>query len=95
MIFEEARAQFPVLERYAYLNAGNRSNLSGTFMVSADGTGTAIDLTGVDISADTTIIAMGNPIDANGVGAANHDDKLLVLVSYYQPPAGSACTGQR
>jgi hypothetical protein len=76
----------------AYLDAGNRSNLSGTFLVSADGTGTALDLTGVEIAADTTIIAMGNPIDANGVGAANDDDKLFVLVSYYQPPAGSACT---
>ncbi len=75
-----------------YLNAGNRNNLAGTFMISADGTGDAIDLTGVEISGDTTIIAMGNPIDANGVGAANGADKLLVLVSYYQPPAGSACT---
>ena len=28
MTFEEARAQFPVLERYAYLNAGTLGPLS-------------------------------------------------------------------
>jgi hypothetical protein len=76
----------------AYLNAGHRANLSGTFHIAGGGAASAIDLTGVQISGDTTIVATQAPIDANGVGAANNADKLLVLVSYYQPPAASACT---
>ena len=75
-----------------YLDAGNRTNLSGTFYVNGGGSSEEIDLTGVEVAGDTVIIAPSAPIDANGVGAANNNDKVLVLVSYYQPPPGSACT---
>jgi len=76
----------------AWLDGGHQLDLSGTYYVEGGGAGDAIDLTGVTIGGDTTIITSA-PIDANGVGAANDDDKLLVLVSTYQPAAGSACSG--
>jgi hypothetical protein len=76
----------------AYLDAGHRNSLSGTFRISGGGASNPIDLTGVEITGDTLIIAMNAPIDANGVGAGNGTDKLLVLVSYYAPPPASACT---
>ena len=76
----------------AYLDSGTRTNLAGTFYVQGGGASEEIDLTGVEISGDTVIIAASAPIDANGVGAANSADKILVLVSYYEPPSGSACT---
>jgi hypothetical protein len=75
-----------------YLNAGHRASLSGTHRIDGGGSSEPIDLTGVNITGDTTIIATQAPIDANGVGSANTTDKLLVLVSYYAPPPGSACT---
>jgi hypothetical protein len=78
----------------AYLDAGNRTSLSGVHFVSGGGYGDAIDLTGVEIVGDTTIIALDAPIWANGVGGANGDDKLFVLVSFYAPPSGVACTDQ-
>ncbi len=68
------------------------TNLSGTFYVRGAG---AIDINGVTIGGDTTIIAESAAIDAFGgvgISGANSSDKLLVLVSYYQPAAGSACT---
>lgn len=76
----------------AYLAAGNRANLAGTFFIAGGGANEPIDLTGVSIAGDTVIIAAAAPIDANGVGATNTDDKIFILVSYYQPPPGSACT---
>ncbi|HEX5614816.1 MAG TPA: polymer-forming cytoskeletal protein [Acidimicrobiia bacterium] len=69
--------------------AGFEDSLSGTFFVSGSG---AIDLTGVTITGDTTIIAYDAAINANGVESANSNDKLFILVSFYAPPAGSACT---
>jgi hypothetical protein len=80
------------------------SNLSGVFQVCGAG---VIDLTGVQVGGDTTIIAgsvLNNDFTqpdpncpaaqmwANGVGAANHNDKILTLVSYYNPGAGGSCT---
>src|SRR5207302_42551 len=76
----------------SYVNATS-SNLSGVFQVCGTG---IIDLTGVQIAADTTIIAgavlNGNltqpdpscpagQIWANGLSAANGSDKILTLVS--------------
>lgn len=81
-------------EFHAYLDAGNRTSLSGVHFVNGGGVGDAIDLTGVEIVGDATIIANSAPIWANGVGAANSTDKLFVLVSFYQPPEGVACTDQ-
>jgi hypothetical protein len=71
----------------------HRTNLSGTFYVQGGGSSSAIDLSNVEITADTTIIAESAPIDGgNGVGAANNEDKILVLVSYYAQADDSGCT---
>jgi hypothetical protein len=48
-----------------------------------------IDLTGVTISGDTTIIS-NTPIYANGV-TDSAGDAILTLVSTYQPPTGTLC----
>ena len=75
--------------------AGHKSNLSGTFYIHGGGATDAVDINGVTIGGDTTIIAESAPIDAfggTGVADANSTDKVLVLVSYYQPAPGSACT---
>ena len=74
--------------------AANGNSLSGTFYVEGGSSTNAIDLTGVKIAGDTTIVAAAAPIDGgNGVGAVlgNTDDKILVLVSYYAG-AASSCT---
>jgi hypothetical protein len=67
-------------------------DLVGTFYVSGGGANDWVDLTDVEISGDTTIIATDAPIDANGISGANEDDKILVLISGYKPAAGTACT---
>lgn len=72
----------------AYL-AGFGSSLSGVHYVSGTG---RIDLTGVTISADTTIIATDANIWANGVSAVGSNDKLFVLVSMWRAPANAVCT---
>jgi len=86
-----------------YVNA-NSPSFSGTFEVCGTG---VIDLTGVNISADTTIIAgavLNNNLNqpdpscpagqiwANGLSAANNNSKILTLVSYYNPGTSSSCT---
>jgi hypothetical protein len=80
------------------------NNLSGVFQVCGTG---IIDLTGVKIAGDTTIIAgavlnhditQPDPscpaaqIFANGLSAVNNSDKVLTLVSYYNPGSNSTCT---
>ena len=78
-----------------WLAAGHMSGLSGTYYVHGGGAAEPVDINGVTIAADTTIIAESAPIDAfggTGVGASNSEDKVLVLVSYFQPAPGSACT---
>ncbi|MFM7616177.1 MAG: hypothetical protein ACKO72_01765 [Actinomycetes bacterium] len=76
----------------AYL-AANRSGLQGTFYIEGGSAATPIDLTGVSIIGDTTIVATDAPIEASGgVGAANTTDKILTLVSYYAAPASSCTT---
>jgi hypothetical protein len=91
--YDPAPVEFATVASFNTWLAVNKTNLSGTYYV--NGSDAAIDLNGATIGGDTTIIALGAAIDAfGGVGVsdANGDDKLLVLVSYYQPPAGSACT---
>src|SRR4051794_34354950 len=76
-----------------YLSTHSNS-LSGTFYVHGGDASHAVDINGVSIGGDTTIVAESAPIDAfggQGVGAANNNDKVLTLVSYYQPAAGSTC----
>ncbi len=72
---------------------GNRTNLSGVHYVQGSG---VIDLDGVKIGGDTAVIAPDASISAEGgqgiSEVANGIDKVLVLASWYQPPAGSACT---
>ena len=69
--------------------------MSGTFRVygpTNDGN-QYVDITGIRVAGDLTIVANG-PITADqgsaDVTVLNNDDKLMVLVSYYQPPAGAA-----
>jgi hypothetical protein len=78
-----------------YINA-NKSNMKGTFVVGGSDTdpNNFVDITGIKVSGDLTIIANG-PITADqgsaAVEAANQDEKLLVLVSYYRPIGQAAC----
>lgn len=70
----------------------NAASLSGTFYVNQAAPvsqNTRIDLTGVSIAGDTTIIA-NVPIFTNSV-TDNTSDAIFTLVSTYQPPAGSIC----
>lgn len=79
----------------AWLAAGHQSGLSGTFYIHGGGANDAVNINGVTIGGDTTIVAEAAPIDAfGGVGVAdaNSSDKVLVLASYYTPAPGSACT---
>ena len=78
-----------------WLAAGHTSGLSGTYFIHGGGASDPVDINGVTIGADTTIIAESAPINAfGGVGVAdaNANDKVLVLVSYFQPAPGTACT---
>ena len=78
-----------------YINA-HKNDMKGTFVVggSASDPNNYVDITGIKVSADLTIIANG-PITADqgsaDVTAANNDDKLMVLVSYYTPQPNVAC----
>lgn len=82
-----------VTEFQAYVSA-HASNLSGTFYVgqsSPVNQNTRIDLTGVTITGDTTIIS-NTPIFTNSVtDSAAGGDSIFTLVSTYQPPTGSIC----
>ena len=64
-------------------------------MISGGGANDPVDITGIRVSGDLTIVAWDAPITAdNGsadVTAANNDPKLMVLVSYYKPPQNVAC----
>ena len=82
----------------AYVNL-NKAAFQGAFEVQGPG---VIDLSGVQIAGDTTIVAtdptgtgaqptLSAAIDSNGLGAANNNDKILVLYSAYQPPSNTAC----
>lgn len=74
----------------SWLNSsGMKTQLTGTFYV--QGTG-AVDLSGVTITGDTTIIALNAAINANQVRSANNNEKRFILLSGHAPPPGSACT---
>ncbi|MGQ0825742.1 MAG: hypothetical protein ACT4OX_12095 [Actinomycetota bacterium] len=78
----------------AYVNL-HENDMHGTFYVTGGGQNDPVDITGISISGDLTIIATDAPITADqgsaDVTSANDDDKILVLVSYYQPPQNVAC----
>ena len=66
--------------------------MSGSYYINQSGLasqGLRLDLTGVTISGDTTIIS-NVPIFANGL-EDSAGDAIFTLVSTYQPPTGSAC----
>jgi hypothetical protein len=68
------------------------SAMSGSYYINqagAAGQSIRLDLTGVTIAGDTTIIA-NVPIYANGL-TDSAGDALFTLVSTYQPPTGSVC----
>jgi hypothetical protein len=81
-----------------YINA-NKSNLSGVFYITGGSSATPVDLGGVSVGGDLTVVATNAPIDASGgIGsvAGNTTDKLVVLASFYAPPGGAdgaGCSG--
>jgi hypothetical protein len=90
--YSPAPVEFATVAAFNTWVAANSSNLSGTYYVRGTG---AIDINGVSLGGDTTIIAESAAIDAfGGVGVTNANtlDKVFILVSYYQPPAGTVCT---
>jgi hypothetical protein len=80
---------------FATYVAAHKNAMAGTFYVNGGGQNDPIDITGIKIAGDVTIIAPQAPITADqgsaDVTAANNTEKLLVLVSYYQPPSNVAC----
>jgi len=82
-----------VADFQSYLS-GQGNSISGTFYVNqADPVNQSvrIDLTGVTITGDTTIVT-NTPVFTNGVtDAPGLTDAIFTLVSTYQPPAGSTC----
>ena len=78
----------------SYISA-NKSNLSGVFYIQGGDGSTPVDLGGVSVGGDLTIVATDAPIDAQGgIGAVagNTTDKLVVLASFYAAPATNCST---
>lgn len=77
----------------AYI-AGQGHNISGAYYVNQStpvGQNVRIDLTGVTIMGDTTIVT-NTPVFTNGVDDdPSVTDAIFTLVSTYDPPAGSSC----
>ena len=87
----ETSSATAVSEFQTYLTA-NAANLHGTFYVnqtSPVSQNTRIDLTGVTITGDTTIVSNA-PIFTNSVTDST-SDAIFTLVSTYQPPTGTVC----
>jgi hypothetical protein len=77
-----------------YVNA-NKSNLSGVFYITGGSSSTPVDLGGVSVGGDLTVVATSAPIDASGgIGSVsgNTSDKLVVLASFYAAPATNCST---
>jgi hypothetical protein len=83
---------------YATFNAyvaAHKTNLNGVFYIDGGSSATPVDLGGVSVDGDLTVIATGAPIDASGgIGESegNTDDKLVVLASFYTAPATNCST---
>jgi hypothetical protein len=91
---EFASPEFASPEAFSTYLAAHSNGLSGTFYVHGGGATDPVNVNGVSIAGDTTIIAESAPIDAfggQGVSAANNNDKVLTLVSYYQPSPNATC----
>jgi hypothetical protein len=73
--------------------AANKASLSGTFYITGGGASYPVDLNGVAVGGDLTVVATESPIDASaGMSAANTNDKIVVLASWYSSPATSCST---
>jgi hypothetical protein len=93
--YSPAPVEFATPTAFGTWLATHKSNLSGTYYVHGGGASDPVDLNGVTIGGDTTIIAESAPINAfGGAGLSdfNANDKVLTLVSYFAPAPGSACT---
>lgn len=81
---------------YATFNsyiAANKTNLSGTFYIAGGGAAYPVDLGGVTITGDLTVIATASPIDGSGgMSTSAGTDKIIVLASWYSAPASSCST---
>jgi hypothetical protein len=78
----------------SYVN-GHKNDLSGVFYITGGGSATPVDLGGVSVGGDLTVVATNAPIDASGgIGAVsgNTADKLVVLASFYAAPATNCST---
>ncbi|MCA1830081.1 MAG: hypothetical protein LC663_00995, partial [Actinobacteria bacterium] len=76
----------------SYVNAQPGKQIQGTFYINQSAPvsqDNRIDLTGVTIIGDTTIVS-NTPIFANGL-SDNNLQKIFVLVSTYDPPTGTSC----
>lgn len=77
-----------------YIGA-NKGDLSGVFYIDGGDASTPVDLGGVAVGGDLTVVATSAPIDASGgIGAVGGDteDKLVVLASFYAAPATNCST---
>jgi Tfp pilus assembly protein PilX len=94
--YDPAPIEFADANTFNTYVAAHKTDMKGTFVVGGSTTDgdNYVDITGIMVSGDLTIIANG-PITADqgsaDVTAANNDDKLMVLVSYYVPDPNVAC----
>jgi hypothetical protein len=93
--YQPAPVEFASPSAFAtYVNA-NKASMQGTFVINGGGQNDPVDITGIKVSGDLTIVAWNAPITADqgnaDVTAANNNEKLMVLVSYYTPPQNVAC----
>ena len=78
----------------SYISA-NRDNLSGVFYIQGGDSSTPVNLAGVSVGGDLTVVATTAPIDASqGIGdaAGNTADKVVVLATFYAAPATGCST---
>jgi hypothetical protein len=87
----EAPSATAVTDFSTYLSAHGNS-VSGTFVVFQSGTVgqfSRLDLTGLEVTGDTTIFT-NVPIYSNNV-SDDTSNAIFVLASTYQPPSSSSC----
>lgn len=81
-----------VADFHNWLNAQPGREVQGTFYINQSGVVSQtvrLDLTGVVITGDTTIIT-NTPIYSNGMSDST-SDAIVFLASYYKPPTNSTC----
>lgn len=84
--------EFGSVAAFQFWLSTNKTNVKGTFYVTdaSPGQSNRIDLTGVTVTGDTTVITNA-PIFSSGVADSGAAQRVFVLVSTYAPPAGVAC----